>query len=172
MLFDFAREEHIRLFTPLGDAVMGGLSTCSLDDSGSGYALFRGIVRLERGGGFASIRSSARPVDLSGCDGLEIRVRADDRSYRIGVRMDDRFDGIVYRADLDAERGRWDTVRIPFSRLLPSFRGRSVPGAPAFDPARFTSMGFVIADRQAGPFELALAHVAAGTWDEPAIGGV
>jgi monofunctional biosynthetic peptidoglycan transglycosylase len=50
-------------------------------------------------------------------------------------------------------------VQLPFSAFLPTFRGRRVPGAPPLDPARIRQIGFAIADRQAGPFALALRSI-------------
>jgi hypothetical protein len=43
----------------------------------------------------------------------------------------------------------------------PSFRGRAVPDAPPLDPARVRQVGLLIADRQAGPFALAMRSFAA-----------
>jgi hypothetical protein len=47
-------------------------------------------------------------------------------------------------------------VRIAFSELVPMWRGRRVPDASPFDPARAAQLGLVIGDKQSGPFELRL----------------
>jgi hypothetical protein len=43
---------------------------------------------------------------------------------------------------------------------LPSWRGRPVPDAPPLDTARLRQIGLMIADRQEGPFALALRSIA------------
>ena len=42
-----------------------------------------------------------------------------------------------------------------------TFRGRNVMGAPPLDPSRARQIGLMIADRQAGPFALAIRSFAA-----------
>jgi hypothetical protein len=39
------------------------------------------------------------------------------------------------------------------------WRGRRVPDAPPFDPARAAQVGLVIGDKQAGAFELGLVAI-------------
>ncbi len=75
--------------------------------------------------------------------------------------IDDAFDGMNYQARLEAPAGGWALVRLPLAAFRPTFRGRTVPGAPALDPARVRQIGLVIADRQAGPFALALRSLGA-----------
>jgi hypothetical protein len=57
--------------------------------------------------------------------------------------------------------GQWTQVDLPLSAFAPSFRGRSVPGAPPLDPGRVRQVGLMIADGQAGDFALALRAIAA-----------
>ena len=55
----------------------------------------------------------------------------------------------------------WTTIRLPLAEFRPGFRGRAVPDAPPLDPARVRQVGLMIADRQAGPFALAIRSFAA-----------
>jgi len=66
---------------------------------------------------------------------------------------------VNYQAAFKAPEGTWTLVRLPRSGFLPTFRGRSVPGAPPLDPARVRQIGLMIADRQAGSFALALRSI-------------
>jgi NADH dehydrogenase [ubiquinone] 1 alpha subcomplex assembly factor 1 len=43
--------------------------------------------------------------------------------------------------------------------LVPTFRGRVLSGEPPLDPAKVTSVGFLIADKQDGPFRLEVAWI-------------
>jgi monofunctional biosynthetic peptidoglycan transglycosylase len=55
--------------------------------------------------------------------------------------------------------GSVSRTRIAFVDLVPMWRGRRVPDAPPFDPARAAQMGLVIGDKQAGAFELGLVAI-------------
>jgi len=64
------------------DRVMGGRSSGSVRAAG-GTLTFTGEVVTE-GGGFSSVRAD-RQVDLSGYDGMELRVRGGGRTFEVDV---------------------------------------------------------------------------------------
>lgn len=161
LFFDFADEAVIDAWVAVNDAVMGGVSTGRLEATGNGTAAFTGLVSLENDGGFASVRSRPREHDLGGCAGLELRVRGDGRRYKINLKTDPLPDGVLYRAVFETREDEWQTLRLPFVKFLPAFRGRIVPEAPPLDPSRVRSLGLMISDRQAGPFRLEIARIAA-----------
>lgn len=86
-----------RLWRNIDDVVMGGVSrsTFSVD---KGIAVFEGKVSMGNGGGFASVRSVPTSLDLSGYDGLLMRVRTNERDYGFRLRMSSGFDGVGYQA--------------------------------------------------------------------------
>lgn len=153
ILYRFDRSADIGDWQPLDDVVMGGGSASGLV-AAEGCAAFAGFVSLVNSGGFASVRSRPRHVDLSSCQGLELRVRGDRKRYRLRLRTDPNFDGIAHQATFDAEPDVWQTLRFPFSAFLATFRGWRVPNAPPLDPGQIYSFGLMIADGQAGPFRL------------------
>jgi hypothetical protein len=161
MLFDFRQETTTDAWTSINDVVMGGVSAGTLEPTGSGAAVFSGTVSLDRGGGFASVRSEPRPTDLSRYEGLLLRVRGDGKRYKVNLKHDAAFDGVLYRAEFTSSDGTWADVRLPFVSFLPSFRGRPVPDAPPLDRARVTTVGFLISDRQSGPFRLEVERIEA-----------
>jgi len=158
-LFRFDTTASVADWSAVDDAVMGGVSLSRLRHDAAGHAVFEGIVSLERNGGFASVRS--RPMDLGapGAAGYLLELCGDGKRFKLNLRTDDAFDGVNYQAALEAPAGAWTLVRLPVSAFRPSFRGRSVPGAPPLDPARVRQIGLMIADRQAGPFALALRSI-------------
>jgi len=158
VLFDFADPAAAAGFAPIDDVVMGGRSW-SRAEGADGALRFTGEVSLEQGGGFASIRSRPRPVDLSGCAGLTITARGDGRRYKVNLRTDEAFDGVTWQALLELPAGAWRTVTLPFAAFEPRFRGRAVPAAGPLDPSRLATLGFLVGDRQAGPFRLEVARV-------------
>ncbi len=142
----------------IGDAVMGGVSTGAMEIA-DGIGVFRGTLSLERGGGFASVRSEEGRFDLSGFDGLLVRARGDGKRYGLRLRTAPGFDGVNYQADFRPEAGAWVDFRLTFREFLPVFRGRPVPDCPPFDPAGVRSFGLIVAGRQAGPFRLEIKSI-------------
>ena len=159
LLFDFSNDRDIEAWVPVNDVVMGGVSNGRLEATGDGTAVFTGIVSLERGGGFASVRSGPHLHDLSGCSGLELRLRSDGRRYKVNLGTDAGAGGFLYTSIIETRAGEWQTVGLPFEEFRPTFRGRPVPEAAALDVSRVISLGLMISDRQAGPFRLELAMI-------------
>ena len=63
----------------------------------------------------------------------------------------------AYRADFEtnADNGEWQVVRIPFSDLAPSWRGRKLSKSRyPLKKERIESIGLMIYDKQDGPFRL------------------
>jgi hypothetical protein len=52
---------------------------------------------------------------------------------------------------------------LPFKQFIPTFRGRVLSGEPPLDPTKVTSVGFLISDNQAGPFQLEVAWIKVST---------
>jgi monofunctional biosynthetic peptidoglycan transglycosylase len=159
-MFDFSTEEAAAEWFAIGDQVMGGVSSGGLRHDGQ-RAVFEGEVSLENNGGFFSVRSKPKRRDLSEFAGLAARVRGDGQRYKLRLKTDDRFDGIVYQALITPPAGEWTTLEVPFTDFSAVFRGRPVPDAPPLDPARVQAVGLLISDGQAGPFRLEIAWVGA-----------
>jgi NADH dehydrogenase [ubiquinone] 1 alpha subcomplex assembly factor 1 len=158
---DFSNPGAIEGWATVDDVVMGGVSDSRMTLTGNGTALFQGTVSLEHGGGFASVRKRGVDADLSGYEGLVIRIRGDGGKYQLRVRTDDQYDGISYRYVFVTEQGRWMTVRAPFAAFEPVFKGRRVEDAPPLDPGKVRQIGFLIAHKQEGTFRLEIESIEA-----------
>ncbi len=161
ILIHFGEPGGLAGWQSVDDVVMGGMSASRLRHDPAGHAVFEGVVSLARGGGFASVRCAPRDLSAPGIAAYVLSVRGDGRRYKLGLRTDDAFDGIQYQAGIEAPAGEWSLVRLSCADFRPTFRGRLQPGAPPLDPARVRQAGFLIADRQAGPFALAVRWVRA-----------
>lgn len=158
LLFDFSDTATARRFTAVDDRVMGGLSRSTLS-SGGGRAAFEGELSTEQDGGFASVRSAIEPVDLSGREGIALRVRGDGRAYALRVRTDTRLDGVSYLASFAPTAGVWTTIRLPFAAFEATYRGRAQPRAAPLDPSAVTSFGLLVAGGQVGAFRLEIEWI-------------
>jgi hypothetical protein len=158
-LFRFESAASVADWSAIDDSVMGGVSASRLRHDETGHAVFEGIVSLERNGGFASVRSRPLPLGLPGAVKCVIELRGDGKRYKLNLRSDDAFDGINYQATFEPPAQQWNLLRLPLSTFLPSFRGRHLPSVAPFDPASLRQIGLMIADRQAGPFALAVRSV-------------
>jgi hypothetical protein len=159
-IIDFTDSSEKGRWERINDAVMGGLSESSLSPADD-MAVFEGVVTLENFGGFASVRSLPREFALGGYDGLVVRVRGDGRRYRLRLKTDDDFEGISYQAVFFTDPVEWTEAHLSFDEFVPVFRGAVVEDAPPLDPARITRIGFMIADKQKGPFRLEIKEVRA-----------
>lgn len=156
LLADFQDPGEVARWWSIDDTVMGGRSSSAVHP-GDRSGIFAGLLSLQSGGGFASVRRRDQPVDLSSCDLIELVVRGDGRRYKLNLRLSE--DGVVYQADFETQPGAWTTAALELASFVPRWRGR--PAAGALDRRRVKSLGLLISDRQEGPFRLELASIAA-----------
>lgn len=135
----------------INDGVMGGVSDSRMARTESGLR-FEGVLALENDGGFASVRRTV-DGDLSTARCVRLDVRGDGRTYQFRLRLDRLFDSVAWRADF-SPTAAWQTVDLPFGEFVPVFRGRRVPEAGPVIAADIRQIGFLLADRRAGPFAL------------------
>ena len=140
----------------INDGVMGGLSAGGMAQSEEGLK-FSGTLSLENNGGFSSVR---RPVseDLSNATGVRIQVRGDGREYQFRIRQSASFDGVSWSAAFSSS-DEWQQIDIALDQFTPVFRGRAVPQAGPVVPSGIQQIGFLLADKTAGRFELEIRSI-------------
>jgi monofunctional biosynthetic peptidoglycan transglycosylase len=136
------------------DDVMGGVSkggTQVVD----GVLVFTGSLSLENNGGFAQVEIRNLGADLSGKQGVKLRVRGDGRTYQLRLATNARHRGsrIAYRAEFPTRAGEWIDVVVPFADLEPSHHGNMLDGPPV-DLSQVEEIGLLLGDGLAGPFLL------------------
>ena len=150
MLFDFEGPDAAP-WSVENDGVMGGRSQGFVEIA-DGTLTFTGEVVTE-GGGFSSVRAPRR-VDLSGYDGIALRVRGGGRTFALDVDDGTRDRGReVTRRGPVPTSDAWETVRVPFASLEESAHGQPVRVDP-LDRAAIESIGVYIIDGKDGPFRL------------------
>lgn len=159
LLFDFADPTAVALWSPINDGVMGGVSSSQLRLDPMGHAVFSGRVSFENNGGFASVRCQPGELGRIGVTAYLLEVRGDGKRYKLNLRTDNSFDGINYQTRFDPPAGIWTTCRLAIADFSPTWRGKPVPDAPPLEISRVRQIGLMIADRQEGPFELAIRSI-------------
>lgn len=170
---------HDLVFGPIDDVVMGGVSSSMLSktplggEKGDAAGIFAGNVTQANNGGFASVRSRnfSPSLDVSAYDGFEIRLKGDGQRYKFIARTEDSFDGVGYTCSFDTQPGVWQTIRIPFAKLIPVFRAKTVMDKPSFYSqsnhlsslqlmlSKFEYDGKLNPSWREGPFELPIQYM-------------
>lgn len=165
LVFGFDEPKALEEWEVVNDTVMGGVSSAEMRLADAGTALFSGIVSLDNYGGFASVRSRPKELGLDGYEGIVVRLKGDGKGYKLAVRQDGRSNRVMYQAPFKTVEDKWQEVRIAFSDLVPTYHGRVLRDQPRVSPDRVRSLGFLISDKQAGPFRLEVDWVKAYTTD-------
>jgi monofunctional biosynthetic peptidoglycan transglycosylase len=142
----------------VNDGVMGGRSESSIQLYPDGKLRWHGHLSLASGGGFASLRLRTPALDVSAYTGLRLRLRGDGKTYKLNLANSESSAAPRFQQRF-ATDGSAQQLKLPFDKLEASFRGRRVDAA--FDPGHLLLTGFLLADRQAGPFELIIERIEA-----------
>jgi NADH dehydrogenase [ubiquinone] 1 alpha subcomplex assembly factor 1 len=161
ILFDFIKPASMAGWSSINDVIMGGLSEGGVRWLESGRMVFWGSVSLENKGGFASIRSADINYDLTNFKGIAIKALGDGKRYKFTVRTDLSFDGVSYQQGFTARSAELTQYFLPFGDFLPTYHGRKLPDHPPLNQSIIKRFGFIIADRQEGPFSLEVATISA-----------
>ncbi len=159
MLFDFAQPDAGAAWQPVNDGVMGGVSKGRFEISEAGTMVFNGTLSLENNGGFASVRSQRKSLGLTTGDTLLIRLKGDGRDYLLNLYVPSLRIAYSYRAPLPTTADQWIEVKIPLADCAATSFGEPVPGSGPVDPTTINSIGFMLADKKPGPFQLEIAWV-------------
>jgi len=154
LLMDFSEASAARQWTSVNDDVMGGVSEGSFRLTDDKTLLFYGRLSLENQGGFASIRTRPSDLNLDGYDTITLRVKGDDRMYYFNVRTSSSGTAGSYRAPLRTRKDTWQEFRVSLKDFYYSAYGRRIAGAEPLRANEIQSVGFTLADKQAGPFRL------------------
>lgn len=144
----------------VNDGVMGGCSDSTFQINDKGNAVFIGTISLENNGGFASVRNH-ESLNLEGFKSLKLHVKGDGKRYCFRLRT--AANGGVHRFSYDyrfeTEAECWIDVDLPLSGFRPFFRGKPLKDVPPLDLSKIRLYGFLISDKQEGPFRLEIANI-------------
>jgi len=157
----FSDADAGKKWVSVNDNVMGGISEGRFRITDDKTLEFSGKISLENRGGFASIRTTSAQLGLDGYDTIALRVKGDGRTYYLDLRTSTRAAAASYRASVRTQKDAWQETRILLKDFEYAVFGRRVKGAKPLRPDRIQSVGFTLADKQAGPFRLEVAWIKA-----------
>lgn len=161
VIFDFTTTGDLNQWRPIDDTVMGGISASQLQLTKENTALFTGNVSLENYGGFASLQSQPSTYNLTGYLGIALRVKGDGKRYKFSLKTNEDLDSPRYETAFNTDKGVWTTIKIPFTTLVPTFRGTILNNEPPIGLSKVKSFGLLISDKQEGSFRLEIDWIKA-----------
>ena len=161
LLFGFDTPESGRGWQAVNDGVMGGRSDGRFRMTDGGEMEFFGTLSLENNGGFASVRTMGRTLDLKPGDVLVARVKGDGREYAFNVYAGGNRNGYSYRQSFQTKKDEWIEVAFPMDAFTATWRGRVFPNEK-LNPAAVTGLGFLLGDKKPGPFKLEVDSIRVG----------
>ena len=158
-LFDFSAPDVAKQWQTVNDGVMGGVSDGRVRITDKGTMEFYGTLSLENNGGFASVRSGSMPRGLEDGDVIVARVRGDGRDYYLNLRVPTFRIAFSYRASFETKADEWQEVKVPLKEFQATSFGRPVKNAGPVTANKVNSIGFLLADKKAGPFKLEIEWI-------------
>ncbi len=147
LIFDFTKPsaELKTIWGAVDDVVMGGVSASNMQLV-ENTALFGGNVSIANSGGFASVRTKNfdPPFNLSGYEGVKLRIKGDGQRYKIFLRTEDKWDGVGYGHSFDTVANTWIDIYVPFADLIPVFRAKTVKDAPPIEQSKICSFQLML----------------------------
>jgi NADH dehydrogenase [ubiquinone] 1 alpha subcomplex assembly factor 1 len=158
-LLDFFGPEAAQRWQAVNDGVMGGVSDGRFTITDAGTLDFFGTLSLENNGGFASVRTKPMELDIKAGDTIVVRVKGDGRDYVLNLYTKSRRMAFSYRAPLPTTKDEWTEVKVPLEDFIPTAFGRRVQGMGPVEPSQINGLGFMLADKKPGEFDLQVEWV-------------
>ena len=153
-LLDFNGPDTAEKWQSVNDNVMGGVSDGRFKITPDKTMEFSGRLSLENNGGFASVRTRPTELGLNADDTLVVRVKGDGREYVLNIYTKNRRTAFSYRAPLPTTKDEWTEVAVPLDEFIPTAFGRRVQGMGPVEPDQINGLGFMLSDKNPGPFKL------------------
>ena len=159
MLFRFADEDHFERWQINNDTVMGGVSQSQIKQNQQQELLFTGNVSLDNNGGFASTESRFKH-QISAASALTIAVKGDGKVYQLRLKTPQLSYGEAYVANFTTQADTLTEHTFTATNFTVSFRGRVINNAPTLNLLEIERIGFLVAQKQQGPFAIELTSIA------------
>jgi len=116
-LFDFTGADSAKEWQTVNDGVMGGVSEGKFKITDKKTMEFFGALSLANNGGFASVRSKAKKLNLEKGDTLVAKVKGDGREYSLNLYPNKPPVAFTYRATVQTKKDEWIEVKFPLDKF-------------------------------------------------------
>ena len=157
-VFSFQNPDTSGAWQAVNDGVMGGRSKGGFRFGEDRTLEFSGTLSLENNGGFASIRTPVKSLNLLDSEQFVVRVRGDGRTYSMNVYTGNSNRSYSWRQEFSTVAGKWIDVCLPISNFLATWRGRRFP-SEKLQAAAVSRLGFLLGDKKPGTFRLQIQSV-------------
>ena len=151
VIFDFDLKSNLENWKILNDSVMGGISKSKFYINSNGEGNFEGAISLENNGGFCAVKYVFEPIKLVRTSYFSIRIKGDGNTYQFRVKSN-KNDSHSYVFPFKTDTN-WQTIKIPFSKLYPVFRGQTLD-LPNFEGTNVSEITFLIGNKKEESFQL------------------
>ena len=156
VIFNLDLKSNSQNWKTVDDSVMGGISRSKFYLNSNGEGAFEGEVSLANNGGFCSVKYVFDPLELIGRTHFSIRIKGDGNTYQFRVKSNNNDShSYVFPFKTDAN---WQTIKIPFSKLYPVFRGQNLD-LPNFEGTIVSEITFLIGNKKEESFQLLIAAI-------------
>jgi uncharacterized surface protein with fasciclin (FAS1) repeats len=160
-LIDFSDESVVQQWISVNDNVMGGISEGQFRITDDKTLEFSGRLSLENNGGFASIRTKPRDLNINGYDTIGLRLKGDGRTYYFNLMTSSRSSASSYRAPIETQKDTWQNIQISLKDFVYTSFGRIIGTVAPVKAEDIRSVGFTLSDKKPGPFQLEVSEIRA-----------
>jgi NADH dehydrogenase [ubiquinone] 1 alpha subcomplex assembly factor 1 len=158
-LFSFNRVDSATEWQTVNDGVMGGVSQGHCVVTERRTLEFFGLLSLENNGGFASVRTKPKQLGLLKGDVIQVRIRGDGREYSMNLYISKPLMAFSYRAKAQSKTDEGIELELPLDQFVATSFGREVRNAGPVTASDVNALGFMLADKQPGPFKLEIEWI-------------
>ncbi|MGB0935928.1 MAG: CIA30 family protein [Colwellia sp.] len=156
-MIDFSSPTEHQNWFVTNDNVMGGKSLGGINFKGAS-TVFSGEISLDNNGGFSSVFRPISPLP-SGLDIFELDVEGDGLTYQFRVIIFVNGYRLAYKHDFQTIKDQRNKITLNIADFKASFRGRIIEGAPTLYAEKIKQIGFLVTNKKAGPFSIALNNI-------------
>lgn len=144
----------------ISDNVMGGITRSKLEYTETSLVL-TGTISLANYGGFSSVKTRFRNIDLSDYKGLRIRYKSTNQRFAFTLEDSRNWTQPNFKGDLPPSKDNaWSECTISFKDFKEYQIGE--PTGEKLDPASLKNivrLGIITTEKKEGPFSLEVDYV-------------
>ena len=144
----------------LSDNVMGGITTSDIEYTKDAVVL-TGNISLANYGGFSSIKTKFKSVDLSNFNGIKIRYKATNQTFVFTLEDSKYWTEPYYKNAISSNKNdTWEEAIIYFKDFKEMIIGQPTGNKmPLESLNKIVRLGIMTAEKKEGPFSLEVDYI-------------